>query len=59
MPDELVESPGINRTNLKTLITRIKRDSGDKMSFLDAALFASMMIDCELRECAKELAKNA
>ncbi len=57
-PGELVEAPGMNRTNLKALIARIKRDSGDRMSFLDAALFAGMMIDRELRECAGEMAKE-
>ena len=55
---DLVESPGINRTNLKALISRVKRDSGDRMSFLDAALFVGMMIDNELRECAAEMAQS-
>ncbi len=55
---EPVEAIGLNRTNLKALIARIKCDSGERMSFLDAALFAGMMIDRELRECADEMAKE-
>ncbi len=48
----------LNRTNLKALIARIKRDSGGRMSYLDAALFAGMMIDRELREAADEMARD-
>jgi hypothetical protein len=55
-PTKLVEEPGVNRTNLKALIARMKRDSGDRMSFMDAAIFAGMMIDRELRDCANEMA---
>ena len=58
MPNtELADGPGINRTNLKAIIARVKRDSGDRMSFMDAAVFAGLMIYRELRECAREMAK--
>ena len=55
MEAELVESPGINRTNLKALIARVQRDSGDRMSPLEAALFVKAMLCHELFACAAEM----
>ena len=52
---DVVGAPSINLTNLRALIFRIKRDSGGRMWFLDAALFAEMMIGRELPKCAAEL----
>ena len=55
---DVVGAPSTNLTNLRALISRIKRDSGDRMSFRDAALFAEMMIGRELRKCAAELERE-
>ena len=55
---KLVEQPGINRTNLKVLIARVQRDSGDRMSPLEAALFLHRMLCYELLECAAEISDD-